>query len=179
MRLLVHACCAPCSIPTLRRFAGDEALYVYYNPNIHPFREYRSRLNSWLLLTGEEGLAHRALEYEPEEWMRAVAFHEEKRCELCYRLRLGKAAALAAEEGYEALTTSLFASPYQNHELLTQEGEAAAGAVGIRFLVWDGSAEYRRDRAEAQARGLYTQSYCGCLLSERERYDKSRRKPTS
>ena len=162
----------------MRRFAGDEPLYVYYNPNIHPFREYRSRLDSWLQLMREEDLGHRALDYEPEEWMRAVTFSEEKRCELCYRLRLRKAASLAAEEGYEALTTSLFASPYQNHELLTQEGEAAAAAVGIRFVVWDGSAEYRQARAEAQGRGLYAQSYCGCLLSERERYDKTRQKPS-
>lgn len=176
MRLLVHACCAPCSIPALRHFAGEDTLYLYYNPNVHPFREYRSRLDSWLQLMQEERLTHRVLGYEPEEWMRTVAFHEERRCELCYRLRLGKAAEVAAQEGCEALTTTLFASPYQKHELLEREGEEAGMSAGIRFVVWDGSAYYRQARQEARDRGLYAQSYCGCLLSERERYDKSRRK---
>ncbi len=179
MRLLVHACCAPCSIPAMRHLAADAVHYLYFNPNIHPFREYRERLDAWLRLMQEEGISHRTLEYEPEAWIRAVSWHEEDRCELCYRLRLGQAAEVAAAEGYQALSTTLFASPYQNHALLKQEGEAAAGRAGLRFVVWDGSSEYQSARASAKARGLYTQSYCGCLLSERERYDKSRRRPLS
>lgn len=175
MRILIHACCAPCSVPALRHFAGEEAHYVYFNPNIHPYREYRSRLESWRRLMEEAGAISRELEYEPEEWMQAVAFNEDRRCELCYRLRLGRIAEIAAAEGYEALSTTLFASPYQDHALLQQEGEAAAERAGIRFILWDGSAEYRQAREEAKERGLYTQAYCGCLLSERERYDKSRR----
>ncbi len=177
MRLLIHACCAPCSLTAIRRFAGDETCYVYYNPNIHPFREYRSRLDAWLGLMEEEGLPHLSLDYQPEEWMRTVAGREERRCELCYELRLGRMAEVAASEAYEALTTTLFSSPYQNHGWLKREGERAAAAAGIRFITWDGSPEYRQTWQEAKRRGLYTQSYCGCLLSERERYDPTLRKP--
>jgi predicted adenine nucleotide alpha hydrolase (AANH) superfamily ATPase len=176
MRTLVHACCAPCTICSLPRFEDETAAYVFFNPNIHPFREYASRLDSFLELAGSEGLAHEILEYRPEDWMRAVAGREADRCRLCYALRLGTVARRAREQGFEAISTTLLASPYQDHTLLEDVGRAVAGGEGLLFLVWDGSARYRAAVQEARGRGLYTQSYCGCLLSERERYDKSLRR---
>jgi predicted adenine nucleotide alpha hydrolase (AANH) superfamily ATPase len=175
--IIVDTCCAPCALPALRLFAPPEfeAHYLFYNPNVHPFREYRRRLESFETLMGEEGLAYTVVPYEPEEWIRAVAFREESRCELCYRLRLRKAADIALDEGYEAVTTTLFASPYQDHELINLIGRSVCRSRGLEFVAWDGRDGYYETIAAARAKGMYTQPYCGCLLSERERYDRGRR----
>jgi len=177
-RLLVDTCCGPCALQALRLFGepGYSAHYLFYNPNIHPFREYRKRLESFENLMREKGGEYTVLPYEPEEWIRAVSYREESRCELCYRLRLRRAADLAAEEGYQALTTTLYASPYQDHGLIALLGDSISRSRGLEFITWDGREGYREALAEAREMGLYTQPYCGCILSERERYDRAYRR---
>lgn len=169
----MDTCCGPCALSALHRFRsqGSGLHFLFYNPNIHPYREYRKRLESFEKLMIEEGLKYSLLPYEPLEWMRAVAFREESRCEICYRLRLRRAADFALEEGLEAFTTTLFASPYQDHGMLRLIGGSIADSRGLEFVIWDGRDSYREILGEARERGLYTQPYCGCLLSERERYD--------
>ena len=95
---------------------------------------------------------------------------------MCYRLRLRKAADLAAEEGFDALTTTLYASPYQDHDLITLLGDSISRSRGLVFVNWDGREDYREALDEAREMGLYTQPYCGCILSERERYDRAYRR---
>ncbi|MDY6795901.1 MAG: epoxyqueuosine reductase QueH [Actinomycetota bacterium] len=176
-RLMVDTCCGPCAIPVTHLFGEPDyrVHYLFYNANIHPFREYRRRLEGFEALMRDEGAEYTVLPYEPEEWMRAVSYREENRCEICYRLRLRRSADLAAEEGYDVLTTTLYASPYQDHSLITLLGDSIARSRGLQFITWDGSEGYRDTLHEARERGLYTQPYCGCLLSERERYDRSLR----
>jgi predicted adenine nucleotide alpha hydrolase (AANH) superfamily ATPase len=176
-RLLVDSCCGPCAIPALRVFGGPEyeACYIFYNPNVHPYREYRRRLESFESLMVGEGIEYIMLPYEPEEWIRAVAYREESRCEMCYRLRLRKAADIAMEEGYDALSTTLLASPYQDHDLITLIGNSVGRSRGLEFVAWDGRESYREAIEQARAKGMYTQPYCGCILSERKRYDRAYR----
>ncbi len=175
--LLVDSCCGPCALAVflLDDFADYERHFLFYNPNVHPFREYRRRLESFEELMSSMGGEFTVLAYEPEEWIRAVAFREESRCELCYRLRLRRAADFALEADMATLTTTLFASPYQDHDLLCRLGESVARSRGLEFMVWDGRASYRELLEEARRRGMYTQPYCGCLFSERERYDRALR----
>lgn len=175
--ILVDSCCGPCALPALRIFRepGYTARYLFYNPNVHPFREYRRRLEGFEELMREEGSEYTLLPYEPEEWLRAVAFGEESRCEICYRLRLRRAADIAVEEGMDGLTTTLFASPHQDHELITLLGRSICRSRGLDFVTWDARDTYRETRGEARERGIYLQPYCGCILSEWERYDPSRR----
>jgi epoxyqueuosine reductase len=175
--ILVDSCCGPCAIPALRLFREPDyaTRFLFYNPNVHPYREYRSRLESFEELMREEGREYTLLPYEPEEWIRAVAFREESRCEICYRLRLRRAADMALEEGLEGLTTTLFASPYQDHDLISLLGDSICRSRGLDFVAWDARDFYRETREEARRRGMYLQAYCGCILSEWERYDPSRR----
>ncbi|NPV59517.1 MAG: hypothetical protein HPY75_07630 [Actinobacteria bacterium] len=176
--LLIDACCGPCALSALREqaFMSREARFLFYNPNVQPYREYRRRLESFEELMVRESLVYTVLPYEPEEWIRAVAYREESRCEICYRLRLRRAADLALEEGFEAVTTTLFASPYQDHELLSLLGGSICRSRGLEFVAWDGRDRYRAVLEEARGMGMYTQPYCGCVLSERERYDRGRGK---
>lgn len=176
-RLLVDSCCGPCALVAQRLLdlTGRGVRYLFYNPNVHPFREYRRRLESFEDLMARTGGEFTVLAYEPEEWLRAVAYREESRCELCYRLRLRRAADFALEQGMESFTTTLFASPFQDHDLLRLLGESVARSRGLELVTWDGRGIYRDVLAEARERGMYTQPYCGCLFSERERYDRAYR----
>jgi predicted adenine nucleotide alpha hydrolase (AANH) superfamily ATPase len=93
-----------------------------------------------------------------------------KRCAFCYKLRLEKTARLAAEKGYDAFSTTLLISPYQNHDLIRQTGVELASVYGIEFLYRDFRPLFRQGREQARAAGYYMQKYCGCIFSEEERY---------
>lgn len=178
-KTLIDACCGPCSLVLDRALAVDRETtrFIFYNPNVHPWSEYQRRLDAFLAFMGTGGFSYDVLEYRPEDWIRAVSFREENRCEMCYRLRLRRTADYAMEEGFSVLTTTLLASPYQDHDMIKLSGESIAASRGRRFLAWDGRGEYRAGLREARDLGLYLQPYCGCIFSERERYDRSRRGP--
>ena len=96
VKILLHICCAPCTIYPLRilREGGAEVCGLFYNPNIHPYLEYRKRLETLDVYAGQEELpVIREEAYPLEEFLRQVAFREEERCRYCYHLRLTQAAA--------------------------------------------------------------------------------------
>ena len=189
MKLLLHSCCAPCSVECAAALAeeGITPDLFWYNPNIHPFTEYRSRKESLesfardknLLLVMED-------EYGLRAFIRGVAaledFSEDNnlstgwrgisrlRCAYCYRLRLEKTAQIAQKNGYDTFSTTLLISPWQNHELVKSIGEDLAASCGIAFLYRDFRPLYQKSRAEAKEAGYYMQKYCGCIFSEEERY---------
>ena len=86
------------------------------------------------------------------------------------------AARYAAENGFDAFTSTLFISPYQNHEMLKQTARQAGEKYGVDFLYRDFRPYFRQGQEKARELGLYMQKYCGCVFSEEERYQK-RKKP--
>ncbi|MDR1566183.1 MAG: epoxyqueuosine reductase QueH [Treponema sp.] len=175
MKVLLHACCAPCSVECLR-VLGEEGLrpgLFWYNPNIHPFTEYRSRRDSLSALAKDQGLdLILEDEYGLRRFLAALGpgAPSGERCLFCYRMRLEKAALLAAREGYGAFSTTLLISPYQNHGLIKQLGEDLAARNGIAFLYRDFRPFFREGQRRAREQGYYMQKYCGCIFSEEERY---------
>ena len=125
-KLLLHSCCAPCSVYCVDTLRGEgiEPVSLWFNPNIHPWTEYDMR-RSTLLQYGElEKLEVRILEdYGLRDFVRAVSADIDHRCAHCYAIRLGTAAKYAAGHGFDAFTSSLLISPYQDHELLKAVGE--------------------------------------------------------
>ena len=180
MKLLLHACCAPCSIQCVEALAeeGIQPALLWYNPNIHPYTEYRARMDSLRLFAGEKKLPLIVEdEYGLRAFIKGVSSIEENsgqasegRCAFCYRLRLEKAARMAADSGYDAFSTTLLISPYQKHELLRQIGEELAASYHIEFLYRDFRPRFRKGRSQAREAGFYMQKYCGCIYSEEERY---------
>lgn len=176
MKTLLHICCAPCAnqcIDVLRS-EGCELTGFWYNPNIHPFTEYRSRRNC--LREYAKSIALPLLErdeYGLRPFVRQVAPDIAGRCVKCYELRFYGAAKMAAEGGFDNFTSSLFISPYQNHELMQQIAQEAAQAYGVDFLYRDFRPYFRAGQERARALGMYIQKYCGCVFSEEERYLKS------
>jgi len=177
MDLLLHICCAPCAVYSLDalRAEGLGVVGLFYNPNIHPLAEYRRRLDTLETYAEEAGLALRVEPGWPvEDWLRSVSGHEaapgRERCRYCYRVRLEHAARLCAELMLPRFSTTLLYSKYQQHDWIIEEGERAAEICGVEFLYRDLRAGWKEGVRRSKELGMYRQQYCGCLLSERERY---------
>ena len=172
MRVLFHVCCGPCFARAgrLLKEEGHEVVAYFYNPNIHPYTEFEARLQAFEEVCEAEGLPTIVDPiYEPEVWLRG-ALKEDHRCVHCYRDRLARTAAKAREEGFDAFTSTLLASPYQDHELAHRLGEEAAEEAGVRFLYRDFREHWKDSRRRTFELGVYRQKYCGCIFSERDRY---------
>lgn len=89
----------------------------------------------------------------------------------CYRVRLEQTAKYAKENGYDAFSTTLLVSIYQNHDEIKKIGEELANIYGIKFLYRDFRVGFRQGQAKARELGLYMQKYCGCIFSEESRYN--------
>ena len=175
MKTLLHICCAPCANQCIEVLRTDkiEVTGFWFNPNIHPFTEYRARRNC--LREYADTIDLRLIEkndYALRPFIRAVAEDIEHRCGKCYELRLFEAAKQAKEGGFDSFTSSLFISPYQNHELMRETAERAAEEYGVDFLYRDFRPYFRAGQDFAREHGFYMQKYCGCVFSEEERYIK-------
>ena len=173
MNTLLHICCAPCANQCIEVLQGDklEVTGFWYNPNIHPFTEYRARRNT--VREYLESIDVKLLEqndYALRPFIREVAEDIANRCGKCYEMRLFEAARQAKEGGFDSFTSSLFISPYQNHELMRETAERAASAYGVEFLYRDFRPYFRAGQDRARELGMYMQKYCGCVFSEEERY---------
>jgi predicted adenine nucleotide alpha hydrolase (AANH) superfamily ATPase len=172
-KVLLHVCCAHCAAYTAAHFRGEgcDVTAYWYNPNIHPFTEHQSRLESMQTLAQELDLPMIIGEgYDFIEYFRRVVGHEAERCGYCFELRLSRTAAAAREGGYDGFTTTLLISPHQQHEILKETGEKVAAASGVAFLYADLRKRYSDSRRITKPLDLYRQQYCGCLYSEWERY---------
>ena len=169
-KLLLHACCAPCSIAYIEslRAEGIKPELFWYNPNIHPVSEYELRRDCLKNFTESEQLP---LIFIDEQGLDLTGSHP-ARCEKCYRARLEKTAAFAAQEGFQTFTTTLLISPYQNHDLIKCIGEKCAQKYGVEFLYRDFRPLFREGQAKARAKYFYMQKYCGCALSKDEKNSK-------
>jgi len=173
LKILLHICCAPCSIIPLQtiRDAGHDVTGFFYNHNIHPFQEYSRRLDAvreYAAVTGLE--MHIRDEYAVEEFLMNVAAEPEKRCRYCYLSRLELTARTAAGLGFDAFSSSLLYSRYQRHEEIRSIGETVAETYGVRFHYDDFRRGWQEGIRVSKELGLYRQQYCGCIYSEKERY---------
>jgi len=177
MNVLLHTCCAPCLIYPLERLRekGYVVRGLFYNPNIHPFAEYKNRKQAVEGYAKELGLEVIYPEYRPEQYFQAVNEKEANpgRCELCWGLRLRETAKQAKENGFAAFTTTLLVSPYQDQELLKKIGEGIAKEIGLEFYYEDFRPGFRKAHDQAKSKGIYCQKYCGCIYGEIEQCKKS------
>ena len=179
MSILLHACCGPCTIYPLQRLRqeGHEVVASFYNPNIHPFREWQRRKTSMRQLAAQENfdlLVHN--EYGLRDYLRQVVNHEDQRCALCYEMRFAFIAKQAADLGFSGFTSTLLYSRYQQHELIKTIGQKFAKQYGLEFCYEDFRLGWQQGIDLAIKFDLYRQPYCGCIYSEQERYDKKLRK---
>lgn len=188
-RLLLHACCAPCSSYCMEYLREYFAITVfYYNPNITEAEEYRKRAQeekrligtyNEMLKKGQASGYHIDViegEYEPERFYELAKGLEQcpeggERCFRCYELRLRESARTAKEGGFDFFTTTLTISPLKNAEKLNETGERLAEEYGVRYLPSDFKKKdgYKRSIELSKQYGLYRQDYCGCIYSRMQR----------
>lgn len=173
MKILLHICCAPCAIYPVQemRSSGFEITGYFNNHNIHPFEEYRKRLETVREYAGMIGLdiIYRK-EYRLEEFLNAVAGRPDERCGYCYASRLEVAAAEAARLKFDAFTSSLLYSRHQNHARIAELGVQIGKNHGVRFYYNDFRSGWQKGIEMSKKFRLYRQQYCGCIYSEKERY---------
>lgn len=172
-RLLLHICCGPCSTYSIRRLReqGFEVTGFWYNPNIHPFAEHERRRECILAYGKEVGLTLIEWEsYEMPAYFRAVVGHEAfgERCAICYRLRLERTAEIARQKHFDAFSTTLLISPYQQQALIRSVGQELAGSRGLEFYFENLRRGWSERGHMAREHHLYQQRYCGCIYSEWE-----------
>ena len=172
-KLLLHTCCAPCSIAVIQDLIKTHQVTVYFfNPNIFPVEEYDKRKNEvirvcemWQVKMIDEDYIHQA-------WQeKIVGFESEpeggKRCAICFDLRLHQTAQKAKELGYDIFSTTLTSGRYKKAEIINPIGEGIAKANNIKFLSADWKKDGRQERAQQLVcdNKIYKQKYCGCEFS--------------
>jgi epoxyqueuosine reductase len=176
MKVLLHVCCGPCTIYPLSvlRKRGMDVTGHFFNPNIHPFKEFKERLSTLEDYARQTKLP---LVVDPHygltEFVREVAFHEADRCHICYHMRLEKTVAVATAMAFDAFSTTLLYSRYQRHADLISLCEDLSTKYRIPFYYEDFRTGWQHGIDVSKELGMYRQPYCGCVYSEQERYDKS------
>ena len=180
-RLLLHACCAPCSSAVLEYLSQYFAItLLYYNPNIAPLEEYQKREAELRRLVSQMKFTHPVellpCQYDGQAFVQAARGLEGepeggKRCEACFRLRLRYAAQEAARLRFDYYTTTLSISPMKNAPLLNQLGEEIGREFGVAHLPSDFKKKdgYKRSVELSREYRLYRQDYCGCAFSKAQR----------
>lgn len=178
-KILLHSCCAPCSSYVITYLTNYfDITILYYNPNISPYEEYNKRKNEQIRLIQEIETKNnidiidcdydnklyneliKGLEKEPERG---------KRCNICYQMRMEKAAIVAKENNYDYFCTTLSVSPYKNAKLINEIGESLEKKYNIKWLYSDFKKKdgYKKSIELSKEYNLYRQNYCGCIYSNR------------
>lgn len=177
MKLLLHACCGPCSLEPTRLLAeaGHDITIAYLNSNIAPAGEYQHRLETLLIWARSEGIPVIEGSYAPDAWQAAIdaAWREGdarvNRCRACYRIRLEELARYAHEHGFEGIGTTLSVSPYQFTSVIAEELKRAAAPYEDLVAVFeDFRPYYPQATTRSRGLGMYRQNYCGCAYSDTE-----------
>ncbi len=179
-RLLLHACCAPCSSYTLEYLAAffDITLF-FYNPNISPESEYTFRAEELKRFISEHPSCNDVKllipEYDSKPFFNITKGLENEpergaRCLKCFRLRLEESAKAAIDGGFDCFCTTLSISPHKDAQALNQIGGEIAEKLGVEYLFSDFKKKggYARSLALSKEYGLYRQNYCGCIFSKVE-----------
>ncbi len=173
MNILLHICCGNCAIYPVKmlREQNHQLTGFFFNHNIHPFQEFQKRLET----TQEYALKVELPllvddQYLLEEFLANVAANPDQRCSYCYRSRLRKTAQRAADENFEAFSTTLLYSRYQNQDAIVDFGQQLADEYQLTFVGQDFRPGWNEGIRISKEMGLYRQQYCGCIYSEKDRY---------
>lgn len=177
-KVLLHSCCAPCSgsvIEMIHR-AGIDLTIFFYNPNIHPLKEYEIRKNENIRYAEKMNIPFIDADYDTDNWFALTKGHEldperGQRCTLCFEMRFVKTAAYATKHGFSVITSCLGISRWKDFDQVTKAGiQAASLFQGVTYweFNWRKCGGSARMYELAKEEEFYQQQYCGCVYSLRD-----------
>lgn len=180
-KLLLHACCGPCSSYVLEYLSKYFHITIfYYNSNIDTEEEFDKRISELKRLLNEMNFSDSINvirgKYDNEEFEKLASGYENDveggpRCFKCYRLRLLETIKEAKKNNFDYFGTTLSISPYKNADKLNEIGKALEKEYGVKYLVSDFKKKngYKRSIELSKKYNLYRQDYCGCKYSKIQR----------
>lgn len=174
-KMLLHVCCGTCSLyPYFSLRENFDVTFFYYNPNIHPRKEYLLRLDGVKTVSRTYSVPLIAGRYEIKKWMNlTLKLKDEpeggKRCALCFSIRLEKTALTAKKLGFDFFGTTLTVSPHKNQKIINSAGNKIGSLTKINFYQADFKKKdgFKKTIESSKNLGLYRQNYCGCIYSMR------------
>ena len=177
-KVLLHSCCAPCAGDVMNEIARSGIVYsvLFYNPNIHPLREYELRKNENKRHADKLGVNFTDLDYDKDNWFERVAGFEDAperghRCTLCFDMRFERTALYAHDHGYSVFTSTLGTSRWKDMEQINGSGlRAAERYAGMSYWTpnWRKKGGANRMVEISKEERIYLQEYCGCVFSLRD-----------
>ena len=180
-KVLLHSCCAPCSGDLIQRMvaSGLDLTIFFYNPNIHPKKEYEIRKNENIRFAEKLGIDFVDADYDVQNWFKrakGMEFEPERgiRCTMCFDMRFERTALYAYENGFNVITSSLGISRWKNMDQINDCGiRAAENYDGVEYWTynWRKHGGAGRMYEIAKEEQFYKQEYCGCIYSLRDTND--------
>ncbi len=176
--LLLHSCCAPCSGDIMERLIDSDIKYTvyFYNPNIHPHKEYLLRKEENMSFSIKNNIQFIDADYNPRTWFSMTKGMEAepergKRCSVCFDMRFIKTAQYASENGFDIISSTLGISRWKDMNQINQSGiHAASKFKNIEYWTYNWRKENGSQRMieVSKDEGFYMQEYCGCVYSLRD-----------
>jgi predicted adenine nucleotide alpha hydrolase (AANH) superfamily ATPase len=177
-KVLLHSCCAPCSgsVMEMMHQSGLELTIYFYNPNIHPEKEYEIRKNENIRYAEKLGIPFVDADYDVDQWFAMAKGHEwdperGERCSKCFEMRFVKTAHYASLQGFSLFTSCLGISRWKDFDQVTKAGIKAASLFpGVRYweFNWRKNGGSARMYEISKEEEFYQQQYCGCIYSLRD-----------
>lgn len=173
MKVMLHICCAPCSIYPIQVLAEKKlkVMGFFYRNNIHPYSECLKRQETLETYASQIDLQVIYQDgYDLEGFLQKLMFREKNRCRICYHDRLLTTAQMAKHGKFDYFSTTLLYSKFQNHEMIKAVGESVGKKIGVPFYYEDFRKGWKEGINASKQLEMYRQQYCGCIYSEKERY---------
>ena len=177
-KLLLHSCCAPCSGEVMEALIASNINFTiyFYNPNIHPAKEYELRKQENIRFAEQHQIAFVDADYDADNWFERVKGLEweperGQRCTVCFDMRFERTALYAYENGFPVISSSLGISRWKNMMQINDCGERAANRYP-NMLYW--TYNWRKQGGSqrmieiSKREQFYQQEYCGCVYSMRD-----------
>ena len=170
-KLLLVSCCGPCCVGVIQQLKekGVNFSVLFYNPNIQPESEYIHRRDENKRICEEENIPFVELPYNPDAWKKAVKGLENepergKRCSICFKLRLAKAAQYAKENGFDTFTSVFGISRFKDFNQVCAAAKEVSETYHLPYDMTNWRKNGGLEFAErlSKEKNLYRQTYCGC-----------------
>lgn len=175
--LLLHSCCAPCAGEIMEALQASKIQFTiyFYNPNIHPKKEYLLRKDENIKFAEQMNIPFIDADYDRDEWFKRAKGMENEpergiRCTMCFDMRFVKTAEYAKKHGFDVISSTLGISRWKNMSQINECGEKAAALYKLIYWTynWRKSGGSQRMIEISKREQFYQQQYCGCVFSRRD-----------